>query len=138
MEHYNAPNMGGNPANEMANLGMTNVNLQPNPMPKKPVAGVQEWMPEPCEPAACPKPCPPVVMPAVVDPTRQNFDPGVEQVVIVPHIHPSHTTHRHHTHYVNAHYFPHTESVVCTESCEDIICPPPPCPPCGPHSHFGY
>ncbi|MFC7393417.1 CotD family spore coat protein [Scopulibacillus cellulosilyticus] len=66
-------------------------------------------------------PCPPKVMPEVVcDPqySQQNY----YENIVVPYIHPSHTLHWKHTHVTNAHYYPHTESMKCTESCEDVNC----------------
>ncbi|MBM7645976.1 hypothetical protein JOD45_002201 [Scopulibacillus daqui] len=69
----------------------------------------------------CCGPCETKVMPEVIcDPRyyQQNY----YENVIVPYIHPSHTVHWKHTHVTNAHYFPHTESVKCTESCEDVNC----------------
>ena len=54
--------------------------------------------------------CPPHVMAPIVHPpkccTQHYF-----QATVVPHIHPSHTTHVNHHLFQHQHYFPHTESV---------------------------
>ncbi len=73
-------------------------------------------------------PAPTMVAPGTMDPMQECQTDAFENVVI-PHVHPSHTTHHMHTHYVNQHYFPHTESCCYTTSCEDVFCGPmPPCP----------
>jgi spore coat protein D len=80
-----------------------------------------------CEPTMV---CPPVCDPAVFDPPQQ-FQTNAVGNVIRPIVHPSHTVHNVHTHIVNQHYFPHTESCCFSASCEDVICGcpcPPPCP----------
>lgn len=121
MEHYfNAPNPMANP-NPNANPNPAMVNPMPNVEPAYTEPVMQHC--DPCEQTVC---CPEQYDPPMYNQTlfRQN--------VIVPHIHQSHTTHLQHTHYIHQHYFPHTESVQCTTSCEEVICTPlPPCPgPC--------
>ena len=67
----------------------------------------------------------PKVMPPIVYPTKccvQHY----HDTTIVPHIHPSHTTHVNHHMYQHNHYFPHTESVVNEVSNQQFICPPGP------------
>ncbi|WP_019393126.1 CotD family spore coat protein [Priestia filamentosa] len=51
----------------------------------------------------------PKVLPPIVHPTKCCTTNSYEEV-IVPHIHPSHTTHVHHTNFKHQHYFPHTQS----------------------------
>jgi len=126
MDHLNNPNP------------MANANANPNPNPN-PNPGMVNPMPmeNPVQMAPAIL-CDPVettaYMPEMVDPTQQ-YQTLYRQNVIVPHIHPSHTTHFQHTHYIHQHYFPHTESVQCSTSCEEVLCTPlPPCP-C-PHPGF--
>lgn len=123
MEPFNGPNPMANPnPNPNPNLGM---NAMPNvePVYTEPAHMEPVMQCEPCETTIC---CPEQYDPPLHNQTyfRQN--------IIVPHIHHSHTTHLQHTHYIHQHYFPHTESVQCTTSCEEVICTPlPPCPgPC--------
>jgi len=128
MDHMNNPNVMANP-NPMANANpnpMANANPNPgmvNPMPAEPPVYMEPVMQcDPCETT--------VTCPEMVDPPL-HFQTYNRQNVIVPHIHPSHTTHLQHTHYILQHYFPHTESVQCTTSCEEVLCtplPPYPCP----------
>jgi hypothetical protein len=81
---------------------------------------------------------PMALTPESVYPMQQCQTNALENVVI-PHVHPSHTTHLMHTHFVNQHFFPHTESCCHTASCEDVFCsPPPPCPCPMPAPGYGY
>ncbi|MFC7319717.1 CotD family spore coat protein [Halobacillus campisalis] len=66
---------------------------------------------------------PPRVMPAQYAPVRQ-LPQRVNSEVIIPVVHPSHTTQYNHTHYKYVHSFPHTQSVVNSYSCEDVCAPP--------------
>ncbi|MBM7680226.1 hypothetical protein JOD43_000385 [Pullulanibacillus pueri] len=81
---------------------------------------------------------PPVnkTMPAMYDPA-QHWQKNYTENIVIPHVHPSHTTHVKHTHYTHKHYFPHTESFMNTTSCSEVNCTPIPCPPCPPHKPFG-
>lgn len=91
-------------------------NYYPNAM-----APVQNPVPYPAQ-------APTAHAPETLYPIQQCQTNALENVII-PHVHPSHTTHNMHTHYVNQHYFPHTESCCYSTSCEDVICGPmPPCP----------
>ncbi|WP_254901149.1 CotD family spore coat protein [Tuberibacillus sp. Marseille-P3662] len=69
-------------------------------------------------------PCPPQMMPAQFDPPQENvvYHP---QDVIIPHVHPSHTTHVNQLNYKHMHYFPHTESMEETCTSEEYCCPGP-------------
>ncbi|RAK18951.1 spore coat protein D [Anoxybacillus vitaminiphilus] len=58
----------------------------------------------------------PIVHPAKCC-TQHHF-----QATIVPHIHPSHTTHVNHHLFQHQHYFPHTESVVGEVSNQHFSC----------------
>lgn len=60
-------------------------------------------------------------MPAVVHPTKQCVTNTFE-TVIVPHIHPTHTTNVNHVNYVNQHYFPQTFSNQQTQSVQNVTC----------------
>ncbi|MFC4619828.1 CotD family spore coat protein [Camelliibacillus cellulosilyticus] len=108
------------PANNMYPVSPMHVGPTPNVMPAGP-CGIE------CPPRESTR-----TMPAMYDPVRQSRQPYIDNVV-VPVIHPSHTTHWIHTNVTHAHYFPHTESVQHTESCRDVMCgapcPPCPCPP---------
>ena len=68
--------------------------------------------------------CPPHVMAPIVHPpkccTQHYF-----QATVVPHIHPSHTTHVNHHLFQHQHYFPHTESVVSQVANQHCIFPGP-------------
>ncbi|WP_082232178.1 CotD family spore coat protein [Halobacillus massiliensis] len=64
-------------------------------------------------------------MPAQVEPVRE-FTENFNREVLIPVVHPSHTTQIHHTHYKYLHSFPHTCSVVNTYSCENVTVPYPP------------
>lgn len=82
-----------------------------------------------------PKPCsqlPPQTMPAQYDPVQQNSS-FTGQDVIVPVVHPSHTTNVYQKNFKYMHSFPHTESVVCQETHQHFCapsCPPRPRPWC--------
>lgn len=89
-----------------------------------------------CAPMACPPAClPEKYDPPHYDPPQQSLTNTVQNVV-VPHFHPTHTTHNLHTHIVNQHYFPHTDSCCYSESCEDVFCGVPQCP-CPPSPFVG-
>ncbi|WP_254434228.1 CotD family spore coat protein [Halobacillus sp. Marseille-Q1614] len=64
-------------------------------------------------------------MPAQVEPVRE-FTENFNREVLIPVVHPSHTTQIHHTHYKYLHSYPHTCSVVNTYSCENVRVPYPP------------
>lgn len=68
--------------------------------------------------------CGPKVLPAVVHPTKCCVK-HTHQNVIVPEIHPTHTTNVNHTNYQHQHYFPHTESVVNEVSNQQMNMPGP-------------
>lgn len=74
-----------------------------------------------------PKPAqqlPTKTMPAKHQPVNQNSE-FVGQDVIVPVVHPTHTTQNHHTTYKYMHSYPHTQSVVNSVSHEHYcVCPP--------------
>src|SRR5699024_8119346 len=61
--------------------------------------------------------------PAEVSPTRQNSE-YVGRDVIIPVVHPTHTTQTNHTTYKYMHSYPHTRSVVNSTSEEHYcVCP---------------
>ncbi|KAA0550184.1 spore coat protein CotH [Bacillus sp. BGMRC 2118] len=66
----------------------------------------------------------PNIMAPIVHPTKYCVKHHF-QTTIVPHIHPSHTTHVNHHMYQHNHYFPHTESVVNEVSNQHLNCPGP-------------
>ncbi|HSU79433.1 MAG TPA: CotD family spore coat protein [Candidatus Angelobacter sp.] len=110
------------------------------PMAPTPQAAPAMHQPAPMAPAqapmghpGCEQVCPTICDPAVFDPPQQ-FQTNALGNVIKPFVHPTHTVHNVHTHVVNQHYFPHSESCCYTSSCEDVICGcpcPMPCPmPC--------
>ncbi|QPC46657.1 spore coat protein [Mangrovibacillus cuniculi] len=65
--------------------------------------------------------CRPKVMPAVVHPTKCCVTHSFDEV-IVPHIHPTHTTNVNHTLYKHQHYFPQTASNVNEVSNQQFNC----------------
>ncbi|MCJ8006637.1 CotD family spore coat protein [Lederbergia wuyishanensis] len=68
--------------------------------------------------------CPTCVMPAVVHPTKCCVNHTCNNV-IVPHIHPTHTTTVNHENIINEHYFPHTESFVNEVTEQSVVMPGP-------------
>ncbi|KJE27976.1 inner spore coat D family protein [Geobacillus kaustophilus] len=68
--------------------------------------------------------CLPNVTAPIVHPPHCNVLHHFE-ATIVPHIHPSHTTHVYHHLYEHQHYFPHTESVVAQAASRHLYCPGP-------------
>lgn len=80
------------------------------------------------------RPRPTAVLPAIVHPTQCCVNHNFANV-IVPHVHPSHTTTVNHTNYQNQHHFPHSQSVVNEATCSDIG--PVPGPPPPPTTGFG-
>jgi spore coat protein D len=73
--------------------------------------------------------CRPHVVAPIIHPpqccVQHHFD-----ATIVPHIHPSHTTHVNHHLFQHQHYFPHTESVVDEVANQQVFVPgPAPFPP---------
>ena len=78
------------------------------------------------------------VLPAVCHPTKCCVN-HTFQNVIVPHVHPSHTTNVHHTNYQHQHHYPHTQSFVNEVSNMDIgPVPGPPPPPTGGYGFGGF
>src|SRR5690606_27090282 len=69
-------------------------------------------------------PCNTKVCPPIVHPTQCCVNHTVSNV-IVPEIHPSHTTTVNHENIIHEHYFPHTTSVVNEVSTENVIMPGP-------------
>ncbi|MBM7703273.1 spore coat protein [Metabacillus iocasae] len=65
-----------------------------------------------CRPTKC---CPPIV-----HPTKCNTQFSAQDVV-VPHIHPSHTTFVNQTNFKHVHYFPQTQSTVNEETSQQFI-----------------
>ncbi|WP_338749592.1 CotD family spore coat protein [Bacillus sp. FJAT-52991] len=77
-------------------------------------------------------PCrPPIVMPAVVHPPKCCENHMFENI-IVPHIHPTHTTNVQHQLFEHQHYFPQTQSFVQNAQYQQQMCGGRPRPP------FGY
>ncbi len=74
------------------------------------------------------------VLPAIVCPTKCCVNHSNENI-IVPVVHPSHTTNVHHTNYQYQHHFPHTQSFVNEVTKTDIG--PVPGPPPAPTTGFG-
>lgn len=116
---WNSPN-GNNPNYPMQPQAVSPAETGPGgPQGMMPIAGAEA--PTTTSPAHTEQP--------VVSPTMENTQVHI-QPVVVPHIHPSHTNYVNHTHIINEHYFPHTESCINTMSCEDIMCGAmPPCMP---------
>ncbi|MBS4194462.1 CotD family spore coat protein [Lederbergia citri] len=69
-------------------------------------------------------PCNTTVCPPIVHPTQCCVNHTVSNV-IVPEIHPSHTTTVNHENIIHEHYFPHTTSVVNEVSTQNVIMPGP-------------
>lgn len=63
----------------------------------------------------------PKVLPAIVHPTKCCEEHSVEKYV-VPHVHPTHTTHYKHNIYEHLHYYPHTDSFVEDSSYQNFNC----------------
>ncbi|MGR5900823.1 CotD family spore coat protein [Bacillus cereus] len=77
-------------------------------------------------------------LPAQYNPVQQNTTTS-NQDVIIPVVHPSHTTHVNQTNYKYVHSFPHTESVVNQTTQQHLysqptnqtnVAPSPFCSPC--------
>lgn len=66
----------------------------------------------------------PNMMAPIVHPTKCCVQHSYS-TTIVPHIHPSHTTHVNHQMYQHNHYFPQTESMVNELSNQHFNCPGP-------------
>nr|WP_295973265.1 CotD family spore coat protein [uncultured Bacillus sp.] len=79
-----------------------------------------------------PKCCPTTVCPAVVHPTKCCVNHTCQNVII-PHVHPLHTTTVNHINYQNQHHFPQSASVVNEVTNTDIGAVPglPPAPTAG-------
>jgi len=69
-------------------------------------------------------PCNTKVCPPIIHPTQCCVNHTVSNV-IVPEIHPSHTTLVNHENIIHEHYFPHTTSVVNEVSVENVVMPGP-------------
>ncbi|MFS8631489.1 MAG: spore coat protein [Bacillales bacterium] len=65
--------------------------------------------------------CIPHVVGPIVHPPRCYVQHHF-QATVVPHVHPSHTTHVNHHLFQHQHYFPHTESVVNQVANQQIFC----------------
>lgn len=63
-------------------------------------------------------------LPAQYQPVKQMTE-YVGQDVVIPIVHPSHTTQINHTTYKHMHSYPHTQSVVNAVSQEHYCCCPP-------------
>lgn len=74
------------------------------------------------------------ILPANVHPTKCCVNHNFENIV-VPQVHPSHTTTVNHTNYQYQHHYPHTQSVVNEVTSTDIG--PVPGPPPAPTTGFG-
>ncbi|MCM3006361.1 CotD family spore coat protein [Priestia koreensis] len=81
------------------------------------------------------------MMPAQFDPVKQNTS-VTKQDIVVPVVHPSHTTHINQQNYKYMHSFPHTQSVV-NQTTHQHFCAPTPqqmspysCKPC--QKKWGY
>lgn len=85
-----------------------------------------------------PKCCPTTVCPPVVSPTKCNVNHTCQNIII-PHVHPSHTTTVNHINYQHQHHFPHTTSCVNEVTVTDIgaVPGPPPAPTAGFGPMFG-
>jgi spore coat protein D len=68
------------------------------------------------------------VLPAIVCPTKCCVNHQFENIVL-PVVHPSHTTNVNHTNIQKQHHFPHTQSVVNEVTSSDIGPVPGPVPP---------
>ncbi|AEH47688.1 CotD family spore coat protein [Parageobacillus thermoglucosidasius] len=75
--------------------------------------------------------CVPHVVAPIVHPPRCCVQHHF-QATVVPHIHPSHTTHVNHHFFQHQHYFPHTESVVNQVANQQLFCGGPGPGPGGP------
>ncbi|MCR2820199.1 spore coat protein [Lederbergia panacisoli] len=69
-------------------------------------------------------PCNTKVCPPIVHPTKCCVNHTVSNV-IVPEIHPSHTTTVNHENIIHEHYFPHTNSFVNEVTTENVMMPGP-------------
>ncbi len=74
---------------------------------------------------------PPIVMPPVVHPTKCCVQFNCQEV-IVPHVHPTHTTFVNQTNFKHNHYFPQTQSALDPTTSQHFSCGQPPCCPQGP------
>lgn len=70
-------------------------------------------------------PRPTTVLPAQVSPMKCCVN-NTFQNVVVPHVHPSHTTTVNHINYQHVHSFPHTQSVVNEVTNQQFVAPPTP------------